>query len=89
MEPQSIFGIAIGTIFITNFVLSRFLGLCPYIGVSKQLDSAVGMGMAVIFVMSLASMVTWLIYNYFLVPESSNLIYKFLIRGQGLQPDLT
>ena len=89
MEPQSIFGIAIGTIFITNFVLSRFLGLCPYIGVSKQLDSAVGMGMAVIFVMSLASMVTWLIYNYFLVPESSNLIYKFLMRGQGLPPDLT
>jgi len=89
MEPQSLFGIAIGTIFVTNFVLSRFLGLCPYIGVSKQLDSALGMGMAVIFVMSLASAVTWIIYHYFLVPEPTNLIYKIFMQGKDSPPDLT
>ena len=46
----------------------RFLGLCPYIGVSKKLDSALGMGMAVIFVMTMASTFTWLIHTYLLVP---------------------
>jgi len=67
--------IAIGAIFISNFVFSRFLGICPYIGVSKSLDSAIGMGMAVIFVMTLASTVTWLINTYFLQPTESNLFY--------------
>lgn len=56
------FEISIGTIFINNFVLSRFLGLCPFIGVSKKLDSVIGMGLAVIFVMTLSSFVTWIIY---------------------------
>lgn len=60
--------IAIGSIFLNNFVLSRFLGICPFIGVSKKLDSAIGMGMAVIFVMTLASVVTYLFYFYVLVP---------------------
>ncbi|HQO10247.1 MAG TPA: electron transport complex subunit RsxA [Clostridiales bacterium] len=60
--------IAIGSIFLNNFVLSRFLGICPFVGVSKKLDSAVGMGMAVIFVMTLASFVTYLVYYYILVP---------------------
>ena len=59
MELQSLFIITISAIFVSNFVLMRFLGLCPYIGVSKRLDSAVGMGMAVIFVMSIASMVIY------------------------------
>ncbi len=63
-----IFAMAIAAIFVQNFVLMRFLGLCPYIGVSKKLDSAVGMGMAVIFVMTLASTFTWLIQSYLLVP---------------------
>lgn len=63
-----IFAMAISAIFVQNFVLSRFLGLCPYIGVSKKLDSALGMGMAVIFVMTMASTFTWLIQNYLLVP---------------------
>ena len=60
--------IAISTIFINNFVLSRFLGLCPFIGVSKKLDSVLGMGLAVIFVMTLASMVTYFIYYFILLP---------------------
>ena len=89
MEFQSLLIIAVGAIFVSNFVLAKFLGLCPYIGVSKQLDSAVGMGMAVIFVMSMASVVTWTIYNYFLVPTPSNLLFKFIMRGQGSPPDLT
>ena len=63
-----IFAMAIAAIFVQNFVLMRFLGLCPYIGVSKKIDSAVGMGMAVIFVMTMASTFTWLIQTYLLVP---------------------
>ena len=63
-----IFALAIAAIFVQNFVLARFLGLCPYIGVSKKLDSAMGMGMAVIFVMTMASTFTWLIQTYLLIP---------------------
>ncbi len=63
-----IFAMAIAAIFVQNFVLARFLGLCPYIGVSKKLDSALGMGMAVIFVMTMASTFTWLIQTYLLIP---------------------
>lgn len=63
-----IIALAITAIFVQNFVLSRFLGLCPYIGVSKKIDSALGMGMAVIFVMTMASTITWIIQNYILIP---------------------
>ncbi len=68
MNMNHMIMIAIGSIFLNNFVLSRFLGICPFVGVSKKLDSAVGMGMAVIFVMTLASFVTYLVYYYILVP---------------------
>lgn len=64
----SLIEISIGAIFINNFVLSRFLGLCPFFGVSKKISSAIGMGMAVIFVMTLASSFTWVIYHYLLIP---------------------
>ena len=64
-----IFTLAVFAVFVNNFVLSKFLGLCPYIGVSKKIDSAVGMGMAVIFVMTMASTFTWLIQEYLLVPN--------------------
>jgi len=60
--------IIISAIFINNFVLSRFLGLCPFIGVSKKLDSAIGMGMAVIFVLTLASVITYIVNQYLLIP---------------------
>lgn len=53
---------------VNNFVFHRFLGICPYMGVSKRIDSAVGMGMAVIFVMTLAAAITWVIWEYVLVP---------------------
>lgn len=58
----------VGAALVNNFVLSRFLGICPFIGVSKRIDTAFGMGMAVIFVMTLASFVTWLINYYLLDP---------------------
>ncbi|MBP7204963.1 MAG: RnfABCDGE type electron transport complex subunit A [Candidatus Cloacimonetes bacterium] len=62
-----LFVMAVSAIFIQNFVLSRFLGLCPYLGVSKKMDSAFGMGMAVIFVMTMTSAITFLIDRYLLV----------------------
>lgn len=71
MDLGNYFVIIIGAIFINNFVLSKFLGICPYIGVSKKLDSAVGMGLAVTFVMAAASAITWVIYNYILSPETN------------------
>ncbi len=58
----------VGAALVNNFVLSRFLGICPFMGVSKSIDTAVGMSMAVIFVMTLASFVTWLINFYLLIP---------------------
>ncbi len=61
-------GIIITFVLIENFILTQFLGLCPFIGVSKKIDSAVGMGFAVIFVMSLASLTTWAVYNLILIP---------------------
>jgi electron transport complex protein RnfA len=60
--------IIVGGIFINNYIFSRFLGLCPFLGVSKQIETASGMGMAVVFVMALASAVTWLIQHFILVP---------------------
>ena len=53
---------------INNFILARFLGLCPFLGVSKKLSSALSMGVAVVFVMTIASMVTWIITNLLLEP---------------------
>jgi electron transport complex protein RnfA len=58
--------IFIAAIFVNNFVLNRFLGICPFIGVSKKISSAVGMGMAVTFVMFLASAVTWCLQKFVL-----------------------
>ncbi|MBN2790229.1 MAG: electron transport complex subunit RsxA [Candidatus Delongbacteria bacterium] len=67
MDFSHLVVIAVSSIFINNFVLGRFLGICPFIGVSKKIDSALGMGMAVIFVMTLASVVTYLIQTFVLV----------------------
>lgn len=64
----NIFIILLSAILVNNFVLARFLGICPFLGVSKQVETAVGMGMAVTFVMALASAVTWIIQELILVP---------------------
>ena len=68
MEIKIILGILLGTIFINNYVLSQILGLCPFLGVSKKLDSALGMGLAVTFVMTIASFITFIFYKYILLP---------------------
>lgn len=65
--------IAITAALVNNFVLVRFLGICPFLGVSQKIKSAVGMGMAVTFVMGMASLFTWLIQNYIL--ESLNIAF--------------
>ena len=70
MSFGTIFAILVSVIFVNNFVFSRFLGLCPYLGVTKDTPSAIGMGMAVIFVMTMASIVTWPLYRYFLAPNA-------------------
>jgi electron transport complex protein RnfA len=60
-----------GTVFVNNFILVRFLGICPFLGVSKQVETAVGMGLATTFVMTLTGAATWLINTYIL--EALNL----------------
>lgn len=60
--------ILISAVFVNNFVLARFLGICPFLGVSKKVETAIGMGMAVIFVMTVASVVTWFIQYLVLIP---------------------
>jgi len=63
-----LFLILISAVFVNNFVLARFLGICPFLGVSKKVETALGMGMAVIFVMTVASVVTWFIQYLVLIP---------------------
>ena len=65
---DSTFGIIFSALFISNIVLSQFLGLCSFLGVSKNLGNALGMSAAVAFVMILASTMSWFLYNMFLVP---------------------
>jgi electron transport complex protein RnfA len=60
--------IAVSAMLVNNFVLARFLGICPFLGVSRRMESAVGMSMAVLFVMTVASLVTWLVQRLVLVP---------------------
>ena len=68
-----ILAIALGAVLVNNFILSQFLGICPFMGVSKKIDTALGMGMAVIFVMGVASAVNYPINKYLLEPN--NLIF--------------
>ncbi len=75
MNFASLIALSISAMFINNFVLSRFLGLCPFMGVSKKTETAMGMGMAVIFVMTMSSAITWIIWTFFLLPTKSNVLY--------------
>jgi len=65
---ESILIAFISAVFINNFVVVRFLGICPFLGVSKKIKTALGMGLAVIFVMTFASAVTWAVQEYLLYP---------------------
>jgi Na+-translocating ferredoxin:NAD+ oxidoreductase subunit A len=67
MEP-TLLGIIISMIFVNNLILTKFLGLCPFFGVSKNTKNALGMGMAVVFVMTIASTVTWVLQYKVLIP---------------------
>ncbi len=66
---KELFLILVGSVLVNNFVLARFLGICPFLGVSKKLKTACGMGLAVIFVMGLSSVVTDVIYDTILLPH--------------------
>ena len=68
MDMATYLTILISAVFINNFILSRFLGLCSFIGVSKQIGPAVSMGVAVTFVTTMASLISWLIYYFILMP---------------------
>ena len=67
MDIFKLLSIALGAILANNFIFSQFLGICPFMGVSKKVDTAVGMGVAVTFVMGLASAITWLVNEFILV----------------------
>ena len=81
----SIFALIIGAIFVNNVVLSQFLGICPFLGVSKDVKSSVGMGGAVLFVMLLATLVTWILNEYILVRFGieylQTIVYILVIAG--------
>jgi electron transport complex protein RnfA len=61
--------IIIGTVWVNNIVLSQFLGLCPFMGVSRKLETAIGMGLATVFVLTLSSITSYLIHTYLLLPN--------------------
>ena len=65
---QSLLGILVAAILSENFILVKFYGICPFMGVSKKIDTALGMGMAVTFVMGIASAATWAVNEYLLIP---------------------
>ncbi|MDK2860147.1 MAG: H+/Na+-translocating ferredoxin:NAD+ oxidoreductase subunit [Sphaerochaeta sp.] len=67
---MSYIAILLTFIFINNFIFSQFLGMCPFIGVSKNSENAIGMGASVTFVTTVASVITWAIYYFLLVPFS-------------------
>ena len=68
MSVTGLFVILVSGILVNNFIMSRFLGICPFLGVSKQVETAVGMSMAVTFVMTLASIITYLVQYLLLAP---------------------
>ena len=67
-QITNLLAITLGAILANNFIFSQFLGICPFLGVSKKIDTAVGMGAAVTFVMGLASAITWLVNTFILIP---------------------
>ena len=67
-QITNLLAITLGAVLANNFIFSQFLGICPFLGVSKKVDTAVGMGIAVTFVMGLASAITWLVNTFILIP---------------------
>ena len=79
------FIILIGAVLVNNIVLTQFLGICPFVGVSKKVESALGMGISVTFVMALATVSTYMAYNYVLIPLNlvylKTIVFVFIIAG--------
>lgn len=73
---MTIFLIFLSALLVNNFVMSRFLGICPFLGVSKRIETAAGMGIAVTFVIALASAVTYMVYTFILVPAGFEYLYN-------------
>ena len=73
MSEMGYFSIIISTIFVNNILLAKFLVQCPFMGTSKKMETAVGMSFAVVFVLVMAGVITWIIYQYFLIPR--DLVY--------------
>ena len=67
---MELFVIFLSAVFVNNYVLSQFLGICPFVGVSKKLGPSISMGMATTFVMTIAAAVSWLIYYKILIPNN-------------------
>ena len=80
--------IIIGAIFVNNIVLNQFLGICPFLGVSKKISTAAGMSGAVLFVMTLATIVTWLIQNYILNPFNIGFLQTITFILKKISPAL-
>ncbi|MCK9575267.1 MAG: RnfABCDGE type electron transport complex subunit A [Clostridia bacterium] len=82
---NTFFTILIGAILVNNIVLTQFLGICPFIGVSKKVQSALGMGIAVTFVIALSCVATYMVYNYVLIPLNlvylKTIVFIFIIAG--------
>ena len=74
---KSLILILMGGVLINNYVLNQFLGICPFLGVSKKVNQATGMGVAVIFVMLFATAATWPIYNFLSRSNTSRRSYSF------------
>ncbi|MFH2220328.1 MAG: RnfABCDGE type electron transport complex subunit A [Pseudomonadota bacterium] len=68
MGDMGYFEIIVSTIFVNNILLAQFLGNCPFLGTSKKMETATGMAMAVVFVLVLAGVITWMVYRFFLLP---------------------
>lgn len=88
MPNGSLLAILIGGLLVNNFVLSQFLGICPFLGVSKKLNSAVGMSLAVLFVMLMATAATWPIYTFLLLPNDLGYLQTlaFILHHRGSGP---
>lgn len=72
---MNLFLIFLSSLLVNNFVLSKFLGICSFLGVSKKIETAFGMGVAVTFVMVLASFISYIVYNFILVPLNIPYLY--------------
>lgn len=73
---MKLFMLVLSGLLVNNFLLSRFLGICSFLGVSKKVETATGMGFAVTFVMALSSLISYVVYNYILVPLNITYLYN-------------